>query len=71
MLALGLVVGFSTVLLTSHASLSDRMLAIFCGLTLFSIIGSIYFGVKAFIDWRECERKVNDILQVDFETNAR
>ena len=64
-LSLGLAIGFGTVLLTSHVSLSDRMFTVFCGLTLVSILATLYFGVKAWTDRRECERRITEILQSD------
>ena len=64
-LAVGLAVGFGTVLLTAHASLSNRMLMVFVGLTLSSLLGCTYFGVKALGDWRKAKQKINDILQVE------
>lgn len=68
MLAIGLTVGFVTVLLTSHTNLSNRMLTVFCGLCLAGIVGTVYFGVRAFMDWRQCQRKVNEILEIESKT---
>jgi hypothetical protein len=70
MLAVGLVVGFGTVLLTSHSSLSDRMFTVFCGLTLSSLVAMVYFGVKAWLDRRECERKIQEVLQTENEPKS-
>jgi hypothetical protein len=64
-LTVGLAFGFGTVLLTAHSSLSDRMFTVFCGLTLASFIATIYFGVRAWMDWRGCQRKLNEILQTE------
>jgi hypothetical protein len=64
-LLVGLGVGFVIVLLTSHQTLSDRMLTLFSGLSLLSIAFSLYFGVKARMEWREAQKKVDRILQDD------
>lgn len=61
-LAIGLAVGFATILLTSHASLSDRMLTLFTGLCLFSGVASAYFGVMARRDWKDCKSRITSIL---------
>lgn len=61
-LMVGLAVGFGTVLLTSHSSLTDRVFAIYAGLLLTSAIGSIYFGVKARIDRIEAQAQIDAII---------
>lgn len=61
-LMVGLAAAFCTVLLTTHAVLSDRLLTLFTGLTLITGVSSIYFGIRAFIDWRQAKQRVESII---------
>src|ERR1043166_7836992 len=49
-LMLGLVAGFGTSLLTSHANMSDRLFTFFAGLALVCAVLAMYFGIKAVAD---------------------
>lgn len=62
-LMVGLAAGFGTVVLTTHAVLSDRLLTLFMGLSLITGLASIYFGIRALIDWRQAQQRVEGIIK--------
>jgi hypothetical protein len=61
-LMVGLFAAFVTVLLTSHQSLSDRMLMVFSGLTFISAIGSAFFGINAYRDRGKVRQNIERLL---------
>ena len=62
-LMIGLAAGFGTVLLTGHAALSDRLLTLFAGLSLTTGLASIYFGIRALLDWRRAGARLESIIR--------
>jgi hypothetical protein len=62
-LMVGLAAGFGTVLLTTHSVLSDRLLTLFAGLALITGLASIYFGIRALIEWRQVKQRIAAIIK--------
>src|SRR5687767_11584568 len=58
----GLLAAFATVLLSSHQSLSNRMLMVFAGLTLISAVGSLFFGINALRDRGKVRKNIDRLI---------
>lgn len=62
-LTVGLAVAFAIVLLTTHQTLSDRILTLFGGLCFISFVAAAYFGLMARKDWKTSQRRIESILR--------
>lgn len=58
-LCLGALIGFGTTLLT--VPLSDKLFALYVGLTGVSGILTPYFGLRAIRDWRNTTQRIEEI----------
>jgi hypothetical protein len=59
-LCLGAIIAFGIVLSTSN--ITDAMIhAAYIALLAVAVIGALYFGVRALVDYKEAKRQLNEI----------